>query len=195
MRTPEQVRKYNKTQYQKYIDAGLCPRCGKNPHEPEKKLCQNCVEYTTRSVTERLARRRLAGFCMCGELPAEGMKLCLKCQYRSREGNRKSVVRSNYHRDKLIALRAKVFEGYGNKCNCLGCTVEEPWFLQIDHVFNNGAAHKRAIGDGLPMYKWIIENNYPDSIQLLCANCNWSKGIYGVCPHEVQRIVRERNKR
>lgn len=54
-------------------------------------------------------------------------------------------------------------------------------FLEIDHTNNNGNTHRKEVGRHL--YKWIIKNNYPRDLQILCANCNRSKGKFGYCPH------------
>lgn len=35
-------------------------------------------------------------------------------------------------------------------------------------------------------YRWIKKNGFPDSVQVLCWNCNCAKGIYGYCPHSTQ---------
>jgi hypothetical protein len=71
--------------------------------------------------------------------------------------------------------RLKVIAHYGGKCVCCG---ESNWaFLEFDHINNDGAKHRKAIGQLKP--EWIIANGYPDYLQLLCANCNKAKGLYG----------------
>lgn len=76
-------------------------------------------------------------------------------------------------------LRLKCIEHYGGKCTCCG---EENWaFLEFDHINNDGNEHRKSYKD---LVSWIVKNNYPDNIQLLCCNCNKAKGLYGVCPHQ-----------
>lgn len=86
-----------------------------------------------------------------------------------------------------------VFDYYGRKCACCGET--EFLFLTLDHIHNNGAEHRREIGTknakrsgcGLPFYRWVVQNNYPDFLQTLCFNCNTGKHRNeGVCPHKKQ---------
>lgn len=97
-----------------------------------------------------------------------------------------------YMRDYLKTYRQNakrtVFEHYGNRCACCGET--ETLFLQIDHINNDGAKHRKEIGGagGGYMYYWIIKNNFPTNLQLLCCNCNFAKGMFGVCPHEAQKL-------
>ena len=56
-------------------------------------------------------------------------------------------------------------------------------FLELDHVDNDGAEHRKTVHpDG--MYWWLRRNNWPASIQLLCSNCNHGKRLNGgFCPH------------
>jgi hypothetical protein len=89
-------------------------------------------------------------------------------------------------RQKMRA-RARVFEHYGSVCAC--CGESEPKFLQIDHVNGDGAEHRRKVGKMVA--SWIVRNNFPPDFQILCANCNWAKGVNGQCPHKKYPAYRE----
>ena len=83
--------------------------------------------------------------------------------------------------------RTQVFEAYGGyKCNC--CGENEPMFLSIDHIDNNGAEERRSglyAGSGVGFYLWLRKNNFPSGYQVLCMNCNTGKHKNGgVCPHQ-----------
>ena len=82
-------------------------------------------------------------------------------------------------------LKEEVVKEYGGKCVCCGEDTYE--FLTIDHVHGDGAEHKRqmkAEGVGQNLYRWLKKHGYPkENFQLLCMNCNFAKGKYGVCPH------------
>ncbi len=80
--------------------------------------------------------------------------------------------------------RRNAISEYGGECVCCGEETFE--FLTFDHINNDGAEHRRSIGDpqGKSMVAWLKRNNYPkDIIQLLCFNCNHAKAKYGSCPH------------
>ena len=77
-----------------------------------------------------------------------------------------------------LADRLTVIDAYGGVCACCGEYRYE--FLALDHVNNDGAAHRKEVGD---VYKWAIKTKFPPSLQLLCHNCNMAKAIYGHCPH------------
>jgi hypothetical protein len=82
------------------------------------------------------------------------------------------------------ALRERILKEYGCKCACCGET--EPEFLVMDHISGNGAEHCRSIPGGRAyLYEWLEKNGYPkDNYQLLCWNCNQSKGTTSSCVHK-----------
>jgi hypothetical protein len=81
-------------------------------------------------------------------------------------------------RVRRTARRDAVFAHYGEKCACCGRTSN----LSIDHVNGDGAEHRLTIPKGTPsLYKWLIENDFPDDFQVLCGPCNSSKGRGAAC--------------
>ena len=95
------------------------------------------------------------------------------------------VYQNEWQKKKAQEYRRIVIEHYGNKCACCGEEIYQ--FLSIDHVNNDGAAHKKLVGaSGSAMCRWIIKNHFPVDIQILCYNCNCAKGFYGKCPHTME---------
>jgi len=94
--------------------------------------------------------------------------------------NRKRELDNKRHRiNKEIVIKA-----YGGKCVCCGERIIE--FLTIDHLDGGGQKHRESLGSkysSVQLYKWLIRNDFPENFQLLCFNCNITKGLYGVCPH------------
>jgi hypothetical protein len=95
------------------------------------------------------------------------------------------------------ALKAAAFRVLGDRCVC--CGEAEPNFLQIDHIANDGAEHRRRLGIATRsgssrqhrLYQEVASGK-TDGLQLLCANCNWGKARNGgMCPHELTRQARE----
>ena len=67
-------------------------------------------------------------------------------------------------------------------CSVDGCTVTDIDMLQIDHIGNNGSAHRKEIAGkrksaGHLTYRWLIKNEFPMGFQVLCANHNIKKEI------------------
>lgn len=94
-------------------------------------------------------------------------------------------------RDYWVALRDEVIMAYGGyRCAC--CGEAERAFLTIDHIFNDGAKHRRSMGysgngEGASSatLSWLKKHGFPAGFQVLCSNCNFGKFINkGVCPHK-----------
>jgi len=79
-------------------------------------------------------------------------------------------------------LRKKVLFHYGNKCQCCGETQVE--FLAIDHINNDGHIQRKNRQGSKNFYRWVVKNNFPKDLQVLCHNCNIAKALYGYCPHK-----------
>lgn len=106
-------------------------------------------------------------------------------QYRKRPERKlkqKESFKKYYYKLKNSTLIH--YSGDPPKCACCGETIYE--FLTIDHIDNKGAEHRKKIGisGGASFYIWLKHNGYPKGFQILCLNCNWAKGIYGICPHQ-----------
>lgn len=86
-------------------------------------------------------------------------------------------------------MRLMVMDHYGGPvCACCGETTYS--FLTLDHIYNDGAAHRKSMGNK-HLYRWIIANGYPDGFQVLCMNCNFGKFQNGgVCPHQDLNVRR-----
>jgi hypothetical protein len=79
--------------------------------------------------------------------------------------------------------RQQVLAAYGSVCQC--CGEERKEFLAIDHINGNGGRHRRELAlSGVRFYDWLWKEGFPHGYQVLCHNCNSSRGIHGYCPHE-----------
>lgn len=99
------------------------------------------------------------------------------------------------HREKGAEWRLQkkiaVLDAYGG-CRCVCCGELEIAFLTLDHVNNDGAAHRRATGrgqgfSGMAFYSYLRARGFPKDpkLQVLCYNCNCGKRANkGVCPHQ-----------
>lgn len=103
-------------------------------------------------------------------------------QYR--EKNKARIIEKG--RERYAAWRAQVFQHYSSgivMCAC--CGEREMKFLSVDHIYGDGAAHRKS-GDGNNLYAWLVRNHFPQGFQILCMNCNFAKGKNGnVCPHKM----------
>ena len=82
-------------------------------------------------------------------------------------------------------LKLNLLKGYGGeKLKCACCGEKEIKFLTIDHINNDGAEELKKYGSRRKLYHYLRKMNYPKGYQILCYNCNCSKGFYGKCPHK-----------
>ena len=114
--------------------------------------------------------------------------LCSKCNNVVIPGKTRCEEHNLYHnqhtKNDRIRNKIQAINAYGGKCTC--CGESEISVLNIDHVNNDGAEHRREIGLGsCRLYQWLKHHNYPDGYQVLCANCNTSKAILGECFHKI----------
>jgi hypothetical protein len=77
------------------------------------------------------------------------------------------------------------YSGDPPHCQCPGCDEYRFEFLSLDHINEDGSSQRDELGlnSSWDFYKWVEENNYPEGLQVLCYNCNLSKGFNGYCPH------------
>jgi len=81
-----------------------------------------------------------------------------------------------------LRRQTKIFEIYGKRCVC--CGEDNPLFLTLDHINNNGAKHRKETKSG--NYDDMIKNPNKSKYQILCHNCNSGKHRgHGICPHNI----------
>lgn len=158
---------------EKYLKNRQCPTCATVLEKDDDKVyCPSCRER----AKERREQFFSVGLCKrCGKEPhMENKMTCGSCAERSR------VLANSTNTD----LREDVLRGYGGKCVCCGETISR--FLTIDHKNNDGAERrKEGYHIGPALYREIIEEGFPDDLQLLCFNCNAGKHLNGgICPHQ-----------
>src|SRR3990167_10349376 len=106
-------------------------------------------------------------------------------------GNRCKICDKEKSRADRKRRKLLIVQKYGGKCMCCGENKFE--FLTLDHINNDGYLHRMSISrtSGDHFYKWVVKNNFPNNLQLLCWNCNCAKGFYKICPHKTdeEKIV------
>lgn len=107
-------------------------------------------------------------------------------RYRQANADRVNAYNARWSADYRAQLRAEFIAAYGGCCAC--CGEDEPLFLHLDHIHNDGAAHRREYKTGAKLIAQLKKQGWPKGrIRLLCANCNCGRAINGgVCPHEAR---------
>lgn len=168
------------------------------------RICRNCGE--TKNLEGGFNRRsdgKRPYKWHCRECEAKRSKIWYNKQDDKTYNEIRIKSLSYYHQNKKIvhaktrAYRARVkqiiYNHYGDKCSCPKCPDTKPGqlFLTIDHINNDGFKNKITGNYGISyrigstnLYLKIIKDNFPDTYQVLCWNCNCGKRMNnGVCPH------------
>ena len=165
-----------------------CKQCTKclvakplNEYYRNRGICRKCY-----NITQKLKYN--------SSLPAVTKK---RQRFNTYYSNNKEKLKA-YHREHTkkyrVALRLEIITTLGGKCECCGELNIE--FLTLEHKFNDGARHSRAlVPTGVKparsdaIYLDVKRQGFPkDKYGILCWNCNSSKGAYGYCPHQKQQV-------
>lgn len=98
----------------------------------------------------------------------------------------KNNTMADWDKNRVLEIRRKLIEAYGKKCKM--CNEDKWCFLSIDHINNNGAQERKEL-PGIKLYRNIIANNFPNTYQLLCYNCNC--GIKQLDPQYTNQLVEQ----
>lgn len=112
-------------------------------------------------------------------------RLCAACGYRQAKSyaakNRAWAHGKN--REYRRRLKVEVLTHYGGgRLACVNCGFSDLRALTIDHVANDGAAHRKTLSkdgrngsSGSCIYTWLKKHGHPSGFQTLCMNCNFIK--------------------
>ncbi len=156
----------------------FCQVCSTQLHAMdarEKRDRKFCSKLCTGKYLGGLPKNRSKqtyGLCpQCGinDIPTGGHKHCSRaCALAKQADERRAKLDKTPHqRDKW-----EVFAHYsGGKARCAHCENDDIRVLQLDHVNNDGAEHRKQLGRG-KVLPWIKANGFPPGFQVLCANCH-----------------------
>lgn len=103
-------------------------------------------------------------------------------EWAKKQDEESKARKREYNRDFARRIQQQAIDAYGGFCACCGETERK--FLQLDHMDNDGAAHRKKI-NGVQLGSWLKRQGYPKGFQVLCANCNFAKHTNGgTCPHQ-----------
>jgi len=132
------------------------------------------------------ALRRASDLCPnCGKPRGNGKGMCDACMLTHKNYRRSHPeIYKGAHKRHNAKLKLSVFSVYGMACTCCGEDCLD--FLTIDHVNNDGAKHRKEVGGGSSLYRWLVKNKFPrDGFEAMCFNCNLGRRVAGgVCPHQ-----------
>lgn len=105
----------------------------------------------------------------------------------NRDWIRNNRERYNFSKAKYrLKLKIEVMRLYADPVRCVQCGFSKIDGLVLDHIHNNGAAHRKearisarnnVVMGGTRIYEHIRKNGKIDGLQVLCANCNTIKQL------------------
>jgi len=151
--------------------------------EQKTKVCPRCKREKPTNLFYKNRKGQYSSYCKSCHM-AYGMRI----NYNKRKECKRDYIKNNNKDNKII-----IIEHYSDGKNCCACCGESHIeFLTLDHINGGGSKQKRDLGisgsNTQKFYKWLINNNFPNDphLQVLCFNCNITKGIYGYCPHKTK---------
>jgi len=149
--------------------------------------------YTKKAICKRGHPRTPDNlYCnsMCKQCMKERVRVVEK--EKSRENYKQNAPKlreDNYRRVAALKLETLTHYGPNGSLGCCGeaCIVIDVDMLSLDHINNDGAAHRRAIGKnkvGEKMYRLVKSEGFPSGFQTLCMNHQTKK-----------KLINARNKR
>jgi hypothetical protein len=121
--------------------------------------------------------------CKTNPIPL-GKQMCQACKQVILDG------RVSRDRARTRVMVTEIYKQYGGAfCACCG---EDIWeFLTLDHINDDGAAHRKEIGgSGYKLQLWAKRNGYPAGLRVMCRNCNFGRYVNGgICPHQQQKVA------
>lgn len=185
-----------------------CSLCGgKGPFTKDRRAkdgldsrCRGCKSKLWKQQNPGPDRRYKTGPKRCSRCDSPGpfykdkstgsgkSSWCVACC--KDKAKRAAASRVKYNkRVRMEALRE--YCGGEPRCQCELCPLNTTGvhldFLTFDHIGGGGNEHRKQIGASSTKFVlWLRDNNYPDSIRVLCMNCNWASRHSGVCPHEMK---------
>ncbi len=136
------------------------------------KYCLGCRKRAYSLLTVNSTRKR------CEDDPEyHAYKLNYHREYIKK--NRGKAAK--WSREATKRRKLKVFKAYGGT-KCVLCNNDDLDVLTIDHINCGGTKHREEIAgkrkyDGQAIYRWLVENDYPDGFRVLCRNCNWKEHL------------------
>lgn len=110
---------------------------------------------------------------------------------KRRASDPKYLSRRNFDaRRQAARTRSRVIGHYsGGSMRCSWCHEDDYMVLTIDHINNDGAAHRKNGVVGSRLYRFLVKNKFPPGFDVLCMNCNLAKKINGGTNPEHRRLL------
>lgn len=181
-RTPEQIQKNKEEAKQRYLNK-LASFTPEQLAEYKKKVRLNWEEYAKKLPEEKKQQirnkiRENNNLRYRNLSPEEKEKQLIKMRQRNSNLTKEQRAYENLRTKQIREKRKQeVISHYSNgTMKCFKCGYQDIRALSIDHINGGGRKQIRTIRK-TRFYDWIVKNNYPSGLQVLCMNCQFIKKI------------------
>lgn len=125
-------------------------------------------------------QRKQQGLCTTCSNPntvEAGYTICTICREKQRIKYHKNPTPNIENvRKRTFLIKKTCFEKYGS--HCIQCGETRLGCLELDHIEGGGSDHRETLniprsGGGIRFYNHLLkEGKFPNTIQILCANCH-----------------------
>ncbi len=139
-------------------------------HGPDRVDCKACVD--ARNKARYMAKAAEISAQRKEKYPERRARILERMAKKYADDPKKAIERVRSHK---LKLKKEVLLHYaGGVPRCARCEEKNVAFLCMDHVNNDGRAHRRQEKVN-KFYEWAKRNGYPPFFQVLCHNCNTRK--------------------
>jgi len=166
----------------------VCIDCGKECKRTgnRQKRCSKCRRFNKLAGYRKRYREKVEEFAKQGLDYNHIHSHSYNSEYYKKHKKRIDLNNKRCYLKTRDVLRKQAFEVLADKKG-ITCIKHSEWgccqnssdldILQIDHIEDDGATHRKKIGTGNTFYRWVINNpkEARKKLQILCANAQWKK--------------------
>lgn len=169
---------------------GKCERCGApfKLHGNRQKRCDTCRIPARLALANKQSK-------LYYQKNKERIRIRKKATEAKRQDHYRAMKRRGMARRRILARRLVLGHYSEGTYRCACCGENQYDFLEVDHI--NGAGTRENIqlfgrkATSGALYFWLLGNGFPSGYQILCSNCNKSKGKHGMCVHQRPSLPRD----
>ena len=116
-------------------------------------------------------------------------------RHREKELKRHKASRIKFKdkiKQRIVDLKLEVYSHYSKVisksdvpvCACIGCDEKHIEFLTLEHINGRKSMNHAPSLKAEKLCRRLKRDGYPKGMQVLCWNCNFAKGVLGICPHK-----------
>ncbi len=153
-----------------------CKKCGieYSLNSPTQKYCASCGIIIKKEYQKSLKYKEYQNEYRKSHKEDQKKYYEKHKEERSEKGKEYYQGHKEERKENNLKIKKRIISHYSNgKMKCAKCGFSDLRALSLDHINGDGYKHSKNIRRGL--YRWCINNNFPNMFQVLCMNCQFIK--------------------